>query len=97
MKLRVVAPGSQASVREHLTKVWEQTGHKPKELDIPEAPAGMGYLVGLYWDCKRTSDPISYAEMEAWTRLTGQALEPDEVWCLMRLDDAHCRVARGAN
>jgi len=95
VKLRVVAPGSQASVKEHLTKVWQQTGHKPKELDIAPAPEGMGYLVGLFWDCKRSAEPLTYGEIESWSRLTGQTLDPDEVWCLMRLDDAHGRAVRG--
>ncbi|MGE6662983.1 phage tail assembly chaperone [Pseudomonas sp. NPDC077408] len=54
-----------------------------------------GLSGGALRDCKRTSDPLSYCEMEAWSRLTGQTLEPGEVWCLMRLDDAHGRVTRG--
>lgn len=94
MKLRLTPQGSQASLREHLTKIWEQTGHKPKELEIPPAPDGLGYLMRLFWDCKRTAEPLTYGEVESWSRLTGQTLEPEEVWCLMRLDDAHGRVAR---
>ncbi|MCQ9423484.1 hypothetical protein NRB16_08110 [Pseudomonas sp. LJDD11] len=69
------------------------TGHKPRELDVPPMPEGMEYLVGLFWECKRTSDPLLWSELEAWSRLMDRYLEPEEYRALMRMDSIQCKVA----
>jgi len=92
MRLSKVPAGSDACVRNHLTRVWKLTGHKPRELDIPPMPEGMDYLAGLYWECKRTSEPLTWLEMQAWTRLMDRQLEPEELRALMRMDTIHYRV-----
>ena len=68
------------------------TGHKPRELDIPAMPEGMGYLAGLFWELKRTSDPLTWQEMDAWTRMMDRQIEPEEARALMKMDGIHCRV-----
>lgn len=94
MKLRRVPEKETRSLREILNGAWESSGKKPPQLDIPAPPEGMGYLLGLYWECKRSAEPIQWHEMEAWLRLTGRDLEPDEIQTLMQLDNVHCRVSR---
>lgn len=74
--------------------MWEQTKRKPLELDIPEPPEGMAYLIDLYWECKRTGDPIGWVDMDAWLRLTGRQLEPCEIQALVQLDNIQVRTAR---
>jgi phage portal protein BeeE len=55
-------------------------------------PEGMGYLAGLYWELKRTSDPLTWQEMDAWTRMMDRQIEPEEARVLMKMDGIHCRV-----
>ncbi len=55
-------------------------------------PEGMAYLAGLFWECKRTSDPLTWQEMEAWTRMMDRQLEPEEARALMKMDAIQCRV-----
>lgn len=68
------------------------TKHKPRELDIPAMPEGMEYLVGLFWELKRTGDPMTWQELDAWARVMDHQLEPEEARVLMRMDSIHCRV-----
>jgi hypothetical protein len=56
----------------------------------------MDYLAGLYWECKRTSEPLTWLEMQAWTRLMDRQLEPEELRALMRMDTIHYRVIHEA-
>lgn len=69
------------------------TKHKPRELDIPAMPEGMEYLAGLFWELKRTGDPMTWQELDAWARVMDHQLEPEEARVLMRMDSIHCRVA----
>jgi hypothetical protein len=68
------------------------TGHKPRELDIPEMPEGMAYLAGLFWELKRTSDPLTWQEMDAWARMMDREVEPEEARALMKMDSIYSRV-----
>ena len=52
----------------------------------------MGYLAGLYWELKRTSDPLTWQEMDAWTRMMHRQIEPEEARVLMKMDGIHCQV-----
>ena len=51
-------------------------------------------MLALYWECKRTADPIGWADMDAWLRLTGRVLEPAEIQTLIQLDNIQVRVSR---
>ena len=55
-------------------------------------PEGMGYLAGLNWALKRTSDPLTWQEMDAWTRMMHRQIEPEEVRALMKMDGIHGQV-----
>ena len=73
---------------EHLTIVWKQSGKKPQELaDIPEPPRELMYLWKWLGDL---SYPMSFAELEAWGRLTGHELRRWEVEALVKLDRVRC-------
>lgn len=58
-----------------------------------------GYLLEILTDLGWSgssgfgSTPISYAELEAWSRLTQTALEPWEVECLRAASTAYCAQA----
>ena len=69
---------------EHLNIVWKQSGNKPQELaDVPEPPPELLYL----WDwLGELTYPMSFAELEAWGRLTGHTLCRWEVEALVKLD-----------
>lgn len=86
--------GEKRSLREILESAWKSSGKKPPQLDINPAPDGLEYLIGLYWECKRSAEPIAWSEMESWLRMTGKTLEPAEIQTLMQLDNVHHRVTR---
>lgn len=90
--MRRVAKGQTRSLLEILTEAWESSGKKPKELDIPKPPEEMRYLLNLFWELKRSSEPVQWHELESWQRMTGQQLEQGEISLLMQLDDTHTRV-----
>ena len=69
------------------------TGRRPRELDGPGLPAGMGYLWEWFLELHagRASSgfgptPLTYSEMNAWAHLTGTAPTPWEVAVLKALD-----------
>ena len=68
------------------------TGHKPRELDIQPMPDGMSYLVGLFWELKRTADPLTWQELDAWMRVMDRPVDPEEARVLMRMDSIYGRV-----
>lgn len=82
------------TLRQHLTKVWDDTGIRPPELyDEPECPSAVQHLIPWFWDLHsgRGSTgfgpaPISYAEIKAWMDLKGEQLMPIEVSALKILD-----------
>lgn len=55
-------------------------------------PEDMGYLAGLNWELKRTSDPLTWQEMDAWTRMMHRQIEPEEARVLMKMGGIHCQV-----
>jgi len=66
------------SVREHLTSVWKVTGRKPKELELLYLPSSLNRIWN--WFCELSGgrqgmNPISWAEIKAWSDLTGN--KPD--------------------
>lgn len=65
------------------------------ELQGPELPASLTYLWGWFLELHETRsgngfgpNPFTYAEIDAWARLTGRALAPWEVGGLRALDRA---------
>lgn len=86
--------GETRSLKEILAGAWEKSGKKPAQLDIPPIPEGMGYLLGLYWECKRSAEPIAWSEIESWLRLTGRDLEQCELQLLVSLDNAYVQASR---
>lgn len=65
------------------------------EVKIPKR--GM-YLWEWFWTlCRRRGgnrDPLTYSEIDAWSRLTGETVDPAEVKAIMRLDDAFLAAMR---
>lgn len=72
-----------------MTEAWQKSGRKPPQLDIPPIPEGFGYLLGLYWECKRSAGPMAWSEIESWLRLTGRELEQCEIQILVQLDNVY--------
>lgn len=72
------------SKKQHLLKVWKQTGRKPKELDeVLPPPTDLIYL----WDwLGNFTYPLSFTELEAWTRLTGRSLARWQIQAMAELD-----------
>ncbi|TNG94881.1 hypothetical protein FHQ28_05665 [Pasteurellaceae bacterium USgator11] len=83
---------SEATLREHLTAVYEQTNIKPEQLNNPEPDPFVLYLLDYFRElsmsrqCGMTINPILYSEIEAWSRLTATTLEKWELDTLKRLD-----------
>lgn len=64
--------------------VWKQTGRKPSELEkVVPGPTELRYLWD--WLCEQVY-PLSFAELEAWQRLTGRRLERWEIRAMIELD-----------
>lgn len=84
--------GSRQSLRASLTQVWKTTGRKPAQLaDAPECPEELEYL----WDFYRevfTGEPLTFQEMEAWSRMTGKPVTGWEADALKSIDRAYWRA-----
>lgn len=50
-------------------------------------------MLGLYWECKRSAEPIAWSEIESWLRLTGRELEPCEIRLLVELDNTYVQAS----
>jgi len=70
-----------------LESVERQTGVRPEELDSVDVPDEAEYIWAWYWEMNR-AESLSFAEIEAWTRLTGIALSPWEVRTIKSMDKA---------
>lgn len=80
-------------MRNHLQAVQAQTGVAPAELATPPAPAALAYLLDAFAELTAargsgfgSPQPISWSDMAAWSRLTGQPLAPWEAQALRALD-----------
>jgi hypothetical protein len=80
---------SSQTKREHYRAVWKGTGIKPPQLDGPTPPKDMLYLWRWLMDLPH---PLSFIELEAWSRLTGVVLGRWEVEALITLDKARADV-----
>lgn len=93
-----------ASLSDHLAQVEESTGETPEELELPEVTTYELHLWNKYVSLQRGrgcgingAEPLSYTEMEAWTRLTGQNLEYWEVELMQRIDAEFIKFSRESN
>ncbi|WP_425048810.1 phage tail assembly chaperone [Pseudomonas nitroreducens] len=68
------------------------TGDTPKELQTPPIPSELAYLWPLFFEIRRTPDPLTYTELRNWCDLKRIRLDPLEVDVLMRLDAITHRV-----
>jgi hypothetical protein len=89
-----------ATLRDHLESVWRQSGNRPEQLEAVECPSEIKYL--WFYFCqlhaRRGSsgmgpNPISYAEIEAWSRLQHVKLSAFEVGVLDRLEALYLKRA----
>lgn len=94
-KLDKKVKGSDLTQREVLEQVERQTGITPPELEgVPELPEPASHLMAWFYDLSATRsvgmalNPISYTEIEAWARLTGNKPAPWEVSAIRQLDAA---------
>lgn len=85
--------GGSKSIREVLLREFERTGKRPPQLDIEPIPEGLSYLVGLFWECKLSTESLTWAEMESWLRLSGRDLEFEEVRALMLMEGIRLKVS----
>lgn len=88
--------------RENLKQVEKQTGRTPEDLLGPQLPS----LVSHIWSAflmlsagRQTAmggmNPLSYGEIEAWSRLSGVTLEPWELDAIKLLDAEYLRNING--
>jgi hypothetical protein len=82
-----------STVREHLEAVERRTGERPKELDECYIPKEAVHIWNWFLDlhAARTSNgfgsnPITFAEISAWSALTGARPSEFEVGAIRRLD-----------
>ena len=85
-------------LRSHLQQVEKISGHTPKELLI-ECPEGFGRAWSWFQEINRKRQiqvgmqvvylPVTYTEMDAWTRYTGNRPSFLERWALDILDRAY--------
>lgn len=81
---------------EHLYTLFQATRKWPAELrDRPEDPEPLMYLWEWYWEIRAGErrdpmsgivEPLSYLEIDAWQRVTGNRLRGFERRVLFRLD-----------
>lgn len=77
----------------HLQQIEDQTGETPEELILPDFPHELQSVWTKFLDIHRGrrygisgANPISYADIYMWSRVTGGSVEPWEVQVIMRLD-----------
>ena len=73
--------------------MWSATGKKPSQLEVPDCSDDWLYLFDDFYELhsRRSSNgygpnPISYIELETWSRLTGKFITPQEVIIIMKID-----------
>ncbi|WP_441295852.1 phage tail assembly chaperone [Pseudomonas sp. NBRC 111135] len=67
-------------------------GEQPPELQTPPIPDELAYLLGVFFQIRRSPDPLTYTELRNWSLMTHQELEPLEVEAIMRLDAIATKV-----
>lgn len=93
------------TLREAAEQVWKQSEIMPASLaDLPELPALGARVWSAFMTLNRRRqsgglgiNPLTFAEIEAWTRLTAAELLPWEVRALTAIDDEFMRAVRIQN
>lgn len=94
------------TLREHLQSAEAQTGVEIPELHQERVPIEVAHIWEWFKDLHAARaasfgpSPISYADIEAWARLTGRAPTRWEVSCIKRLDVCfltHCAKKSAAS
>jgi hypothetical protein len=99
-------PGEEAersnTVGEHLAALGAD-GFDVEQFRGPPAPAGVEYVVEWFAELSTargsngfSQSPITYAEIDAWARLTGRSLSPFEVDLLRVMDMQYLKVTSNA-
>lgn len=79
-------------MREQLLSVQQQTGITPKELDVPQCPTSMVYILNWFYELSSGRqngmglNPISWQDIRAWQEVTGERLALWELNAIKRLD-----------
>lgn len=88
-------------MREKLLHVEATTGKRPADLDGPEPPEQLAYLLGWFADLGSGRPPgfsgpapLTWEGILAWATLTGVDPRPWEIALLRRLDLAYLDVNR---
>ncbi len=87
------------TLRSELHQVWRTTGKRPAFLDCPEPPPQASHVLAWFLELNQGRGssgfgplPLGWSEIEAWARLTGKELRPQEVALLKRLDSTYLTV-----
>lgn len=78
----------------------KSTGRKPKELENPtEFPKPLSHVWSFFLELHsaRTAgfsgpNPITFSEMEAWSKLTHQPINPFDVAVIKQIDNTYLRA-----
>ena len=81
-----------APLREHLEAVARQTGRRDPRLDEPDLPSGFEPTWCAFWTLF-SGQALTFAEIDAWARLTGEELLPCEAEMLRTMSVVAVREA----
>lgn len=90
-------------LRIHLMSLWRQDGYAPEkmpeQLDVPECPEGMQYLMGYFAEMNKRRgsngwgfNPLSFGDLEAWARSRNISLLPFERAALDGLEAVFLKI-----
>jgi hypothetical protein len=93
--LSLPVEGSKTSKKTHLVKVWKQTGKKPKELEEqPECPQELFHVWEWFLELM-PGGGFSWANLDAWGRLSGVNPTAYETRLLSRLQTVYSSAVNG--
>ncbi len=81
-----------------MRSVYEQTGIMPEDLEAIELPPILVYLLGYFQQlssarqCGMSLNPLSFSEIDAWSRLYHLSLETWEIDVIKQLDLIYLNV-----
>lgn len=83
------------SLREHLQSVQQQTGQSPPELQGPELYPACAHWFTWWYELAEGrqsglgTSPLAWADIAAWSTLTGRQLDPYDIEALRTIDRAY--------
>ena len=78
--------GSRLTTFETLTKIQEKTGRIMDDLIAPELPEELEYIWLQFLEIRKGAIAIGYAELDAYSRVTGYELTPWESELILKID-----------